>query len=316
MWIVFSTGDIALAQELPEKMLSKADLQRPEVAGVVERLRTLRKNEARFGPKHPALPSVLKQIASLEDQLRELTGLGSPERAPSLSPSLPPSLPSIPKKGPDEGLADPGPKRILEKPILRPSEWGFAPWSRWPSTVKELSMTLRSQSDYQEAYPWLGLRDIVAVGPMPGMGLMWGIEYDPIVDRSYVLQWFDSQESSQKTIYFETPGRMLSLYFPSTFDQDGRFWILKEAKQQESQHRGADPITWRTAQVFIVQADRYPPYQVDFKSPDRLGGLELRAPESGADSCEPAKRLVLFWGSSDCRQIQFSFEGGNRAETT
>ncbi len=280
MWVVFSSAVIAIGQELPEKKLSRADLQRPEVAGVVERLRTLRKNEARFGPKHPALPSVHKQIASLEDQLRELTGQGSPERAPSLSPSLPPSLPSIPQKGPDEGLADPGPKRILEKPILRPSEWGFAPWSRWPSTVKELSMTLRSQSDYQEAYPWLGLRDIVAVGPMPGMGLMWGIEYDPIVDRSYVFQWFDSHESSQKTIYFESPGRILSLYFPSTFDQDGKFWILKEAKQQESQHRGADPNAWRTAQVFIVQADRYPPYQVDFKSPDRLGGLELQASAS------------------------------------
>lgn len=276
MWIVFSAGVIALGQELPEKKLSKADLQRPKVAGVVERLRTLRQSEARFGPNHPALPSVRKQIASLEDQLRKLTGQGPPERAPSLSPSLP----SIPKKGPDEGLADPGPKRILEKPILRPSEWGFEPWSLWPSTVKELSMTLRSHSAYQEAYPWLGLRDIVAVGPMPGMGLMWGIQYDPIVDRSYVFQWFDSPESSQKTIYFESPGRMLSLYFPSTFDQDGRFWILKEVKQQDSQHRGADPNAWTTAQVVIVQADRYPPYQVDLKTPDRLGGLELRASES------------------------------------
>jgi len=109
---------------------------------------------------------------------------------------------------------------------------------------------------------------------------MWGIEYDPIVDRSYVFQWFDSLESSQKTIYFEGPGRMLSIYFPTAFDHDGRFWILKEAKQQDPQHRGADPNAWRTAQVVIVQADRYPPYQVDFKSHDRLSGLELRAPES------------------------------------
>jgi len=276
MWILFSAGVIVLGQELPEKKLSKVDLQRPEVAGVVERLRTLRKSEARFGPKHPALPSVHKQIASLEEQLRELTAQGASER-PS---TLPPSRPSIPQKGSDEKLADPAPNRLLEKPILKPSEWGFEPWSLWPSTVKELSNKLKSQSAYQEAYPWLGLRDIVAVGPMPGMGLMWGIQYDPIVDRSYVFQWFDSPGSSQKTIYFESSGRILSIYFPTAFDQDGRFWILRETKQQDPQHPSADRNAWTTAQVVIFQADRYPPYQVDLKTPDRLGGLELQAPES------------------------------------
>jgi|688.fasta_scaffold51036_2 mannose/cellobiose epimerase-like protein (N-acyl-D-glucosamine 2-epimerase family) len=276
LWIVFSTGVIALGQESPEKKLSKVDLQRPEVAGVAERLRTLRKSEARFGPKHPALPSVLKQIASLEEQLRELTAQGAAER-PS---NLPPSRPSVLQKGSDEKLVDPAPNRPLEKPILIPSEWGFEPWSRWPSTVKELSNKLKSRSAYQEAYPWLGLRDIIAVGPMPGMGLMWGIQYDPIVDRSYVFQWFDSPGSSQKTIYFESPGQILSIYFPTAFDQDGRFWILQETKQQDPQYRGADPSAWKTAQVVIFQADRYPPYQVDFKSADRPGGLELHAPES------------------------------------
>lgn len=294
MWIVFSTGVIALGQELPEKKLSKSDMQRPEVAGVVERLRALRKSEARFGPKHPALASARKQIASLEDQLRELTGQGSLDPAQSLPPGLPPSLPSMPKKGADEGLADPGPERLVENPIIRPSEWGFEPWSRWPSTVKELSMTLRSQSVYQEAYPWLGLRDIVAVGPMPGMGLMWGIEYDPIVDRSYVFQWFDSPESSQKVTYFESPGRLLSIYFPSTFDQDGRFWILQEANQQDSQRGGVDPNAWRTAQVVIVQADRYPPYQVGFESPDRLVGLEFQIPESAQILASQQKGWLFF----------------------
>lgn len=290
MWIVFSTGVIALGQELPEKKLSKADMQRPEVAGVVERLRALRKSEARFGPKHPALASARKQIASLEDQLRELTGQGSLDPAQS----LPPSLPSIPQKGPDEGLADLGPERILEKPSIRPSQWGFEPWSRWPSTVKELSMTLKAQSAYQEAYPWLGLRDIVAAGPMPGMGLMWGIQYDPIVDRSYVFQWFDSPGSSQKIIYFESPGRMLSIYFPTAFDQDGRFWILQEANQQDSQHGGVDPNAWRTAQVVTVQADRYPPYQVDFKSPDRFVGLEFQVPESAQILASQQKGWLFF----------------------
>ena len=275
-WFVFSSAVNALGQELPEKKVSKSDLQRPEVASLVERLKTLRKSEARFGPKHPALESVRMQIASLEEKLRKLTGQGSPERAPS----PPQSLPSIPQKGSDEQMSNPDSKRILEKPVFRPNEWGFEPWSRWPSTVKELSMTLKSQSAYQEAFPGLGLRDIVAVGPMPGMGLMWGIQYDPIVDRSYIYQWFDSPGSSRKTIYFESPGRMLSIYFPSRFDQDGRFWILQEVKQQGPQHRGADPNAWTTAQLVIVQADRYPPYQVDLKSSDRLAGLELQLPES------------------------------------
>jgi hypothetical protein len=82
---------------------------------------------------------------------------------------------------------------------------------------------------------------------------MWGIQYDPIVDRSYVFQWFDSPGSSQKTIYFESPGQILSIYFPTAFDQDGRFWILQETKQQDPQYRGADPSAWKTAQVVIFR---------------------------------------------------------------
>jgi mannose/cellobiose epimerase-like protein (N-acyl-D-glucosamine 2-epimerase family) len=276
MWVLYSTAVFVIGQELPEKKLSYADLQRPEVASVVERLRTLRRSQARFGPKHPSLPSVLKQISNLEQQLSELTGKVITQPAPS----LPPNLPSIPRQGSDKESAALGPDRILEKPDLRPSEWGFEPWSRWPSTVKELSMTIKSQSAYQEAYPWLGLRDIVAVGPMPGMGLMWGIQYDSVVDHSYVFQWFDSPGSSQKTICFESPGRLLSIYFPTTFDQDGRFWVLKESKQLNPQHPSADSNDWRIAQILIVQADRYPPYQVDFKSPERFDGLELQAPAS------------------------------------
>jgi mannose/cellobiose epimerase-like protein (N-acyl-D-glucosamine 2-epimerase family) len=286
-----STAVIAICQELPEKKLSKADLQRPGVASVVERLSALRKSQERLGPKHPSLPSVLKQISKLEQQLSKLTG----KVITKPSPSLQPSLPSIPRQGSNEELATSGSDRIQEKANLRPNEWGFEPWSRWPSTVKELSMTLKSQSAYQEAYPWLGLRDIVAVGPMPGMGLMWGIQYDSVVDHSYVFQWFDAPGSSQKTIYFESPGRLLSIYFPTSFDQDGRFWILKESKQQDPKHRSADSNDWRIAQILSVQADRYPPYQVDFKSPERFDGLELQAPAS-AQVVASQQKGWFFWG--------------------
>jgi hypothetical protein len=88
-WVMCSTAVIAICQELPEKKLSKADLQRPGVASVVERLSALRKSQERLGPKHPSLPSVLKQISKLEQQLSKLTGKVITKPSPSLQPSLP-----------------------------------------------------------------------------------------------------------------------------------------------------------------------------------------------------------------------------------
>jgi len=164
--MAFNTG-LTDGQEPIEKQLSKEDLSQPSVATLAERLRILRRNAQRYGPKHPAMPNVLKQIATLEEQLRELIGK---------SPSIPSTTIPSPVVEANERPLPPkfSPSTVDQKPekrIERISEWGFAPWSQWPANVQDLLAEARKVSQYQEAYPLLGLKQIVAVGPMPGLGL-------------------------------------------------------------------------------------------------------------------------------------------------
>lgn len=265
------TGGYLLAQQKPEKELSTADLRRPEVAALVERLKALRKNESLYGPKHPALPSLQKQIASLESQLRETTGKATPVEPLSQTSILPDGTGLQAEKIPDRKIAP----NHLKSSFADPKGWGFNSLSNWPPTVNKLVDILKDNSVFQEAYPWLGLRDMVAVGPMPSMGLMWGIQYDSRVDRSCVYQWFDSSGSWQKICYFEAPGRMISIYFPKSFDRDGRFWVLQEKSQEARVNVTSDRIDWRRLEVTVVQADRQPPYQIQHESSNQLDHMEL-----------------------------------------
>jgi hypothetical protein len=244
-----------LSQEIPEKRLTKEELQRPGVAVLVERLKSLRRNAERFGPKHPSSAAVKKQIAELESQLMVLLGapaVVSPPKSEAGSKQIAPE--------PRKGLS--ATDRKQPSRLALESAWGLDPWSQWPPTVEELRRQTDLISGYREAYPWLGIKSFIAAGAMPGMGLLWGICYDRSDDRSYVYQWYDSSRSEQSELYFETSGRLLSIYFPSDFDRTGVFWGVRSSSSLGS-----------SIEIIEIKSDRFPPYGVTDDSGRSLARL-------------------------------------------
>jgi mannose/cellobiose epimerase-like protein (N-acyl-D-glucosamine 2-epimerase family) len=248
---------IGISQELPEKRLTKEQMQRPGVAVLVERLKTLRRNAERFGPKHPSLPAITKQIVELESQLIVLLGAPAVVSPPkSESGSLKPSV--EPRKG--YSSVD----RKQPSRMARSSAWGLDPWSQWPKNLQELKSQTDLISGYREAYPQLGVKVFIAAGAMPGMGLLWGISYDPSNDRSSVYQWYDSSRADQAELYFETSGRLLSIYFPSDFDRTGVFWGVNSSS-----------ILGSSIEILEVTSDRFPPYGVTDLSRTAIARLKI-----------------------------------------
>jgi mannose/cellobiose epimerase-like protein (N-acyl-D-glucosamine 2-epimerase family) len=242
-------------QEPIEKQLTAEQLSRTDIAVLADRLKRLRLSESRMGSKHPSLASVRSQIATTEAQLREMIG-----KPPSISKN------SIPNPAVDAGdrplpmkTSQDIAQHISGNRIERTSQWGFASWSQWPANVQELSALTKRSSQYQEAYPLLGLRNIVASGPMPGLGLMWGVEYDPIARCSYIYQWFDSSRSAEKVLYFEVPRRVLSIYYPTSFEKDGRFWVMSHREPSDDYSFVSED--WKYV-VFELHADPRPPFQI------------------------------------------------------
>lgn len=258
LFIFVMSGD-GISQEFPEKRLTKEQMQRPGVAVLVERLKSLRRNAERFGPKHPSLPNIKKQIAELESQLMVL--LGAPAVvSPSKSESGSKTLALEPRKG-MSSVDRKSPSRVA-----RSSAWGLDPWSQWPQSIQELKSQTDLISGYREAYPWLGVEGFVAAGAMPGMGLLWGISYDRSSDRSYVYQWYDSSSTDQAELYFETSGRLLSIYFPSDFDRTGVFWGVMASTNLGS-----------GIEIHEVKSDRFPPYGVTDFSVKSLARLKIKS---------------------------------------
>ena len=270
LWLLSLSNAIGQEQVL-EKRLSAEQMRRPEIAAIAGRLGQLRRNEAKFGPKHPALEATKKQISDLENQLREMTSDRS-AIAPDNSARVPLSSP---KKLGDNGVLA---QEMPTKPII-PSQWGFEAWSSWPSTVGQLTEASKKYSNYHEAYPWLGIPDLIAVGPMPGMGLMWGVQYDAQEDFSSIYQWFDDPGSTQRSHYLDLPGRVLSVYYPSDFDSTGCFWVIRQTPKQELSNNDS-PEGWLIADVIQMKADRFPPYGIEDQTPSSIGIFEIRGKQT------------------------------------
>jgi len=277
IWVLgFLSLSMAMGQDqVPEKKLSAEQMRRPEIASIATRLGQLRRNEARYGPKHPALESIKKQISDLENQLREITGNRSTIAQPGLeqAPSQPKKDPSI-QKTQDESRVQ---KKTTQSKTS--NQWGFETWSSWPSTVGELIEISKKYSDYCEAYPWIGLPDLNAVGAMPGMGLMWGAQYDALEDSSHVHQWFDDPGCTRKEHYFDLPGRVLSIYYPNSFESTGFFWVIRQPPRQESSEKAA-PEGWITAEVLQLRADRFAPFAVFDRTLSTIGTLKIRGDQT------------------------------------
>jgi len=197
-----------------------------------------------------------------EAQLRELTG----RRPANLPPADRPIIPELKNKPAPLEMEDTASKKVKPGSIQAPTSqnlWGFQPGSKWPQNLQELSLKLKTYSGYEDAYEWLGLNQIVAVGTMPAMGLMWGIEYDPEINHSRVWQWFDHQGSTKKVCYFECDGRLESLYFPQKFNVQGKVWVLRLIDAGTASNGIEEGTGIRSYEILEFQTERTPPFRVE-----------------------------------------------------
>lgn len=262
-----SSGYAQESQERIEKRLPVELRTRPDVAVLLDRLRSLRRNEEKFGPKHPSRGVVLSQIAEIEEKLTAI----------------------LTTESNDPGGADR--KSMGTNPMEAgdvTSDWGFSPDSSWPKTLSELIGRQQKVSPFQEAYPLLQHRGIHAAGPFPGMGLVWGIEYDAIKDFSYVWMWFDHQGVTRRNLYYASAGRLESLYFPSDFDQTGEIWILR-----------CKSIRKPTFEILAFVAEKNPPFQIDSEDARTLYEFDWG----------PSKASGAFAGILSTRQNGWYFPG-------
>ena len=205
-----------LENDLPEGFLE----EKGRIA-LVERLRTLRRNEARFGPKHPSMAGIRKQITDAEVQLRNMIddylGIGK-SNAPQMPSESSPSLP-------------------------QPSATGF---------TERMLLGRKPYSHPGELYPLMQFDGITAAGAFPALGLMWGLELSSDQTRTLVWQWFDDSGASKRVLYRELQGHWLALHFPPSFENDGRFWGVK----LESKEGASKEIV-----MMLLEADLQPPFR-------------------------------------------------------
>lgn len=193
-----------------EKKIPRELLAKPHVATDVERLRALRKNAALFGKKHPAFASTEKQIAELESKLAAVIHALDEDKRPE-------NLGSVPEK-PD--TKDESAKR-LDLKYRQDAQTDFS--------------KIEFGTDFRLvlAYPLLELPELVSVGVFPGLGLMWGIEFDLVHQKSRIWQWHDLSEVSSKSLYFETDGVIEAIAFPSDVQEKASLFMLIRKQDRE-----------------------------------------------------------------------------------
>jgi|GEM_PF-6611155 len=176
-----------IEKKIPPELLAK-----PEIAADVERLRSLRKNAALFGKKHPALAATEKQIAELESKLSDYIPRSNRNAKPE-------PFEAIPKNPKTSGA--------------RRKQSDFDDHQEVQSDYSRVDFG--TDARLVLAYPKLGLSDLTSVGVFPSLGLMWGIEFDSEHQKSRIWQWHDLPEVSEKFLYFETDGVIQAIAFPS-----------------------------------------------------------------------------------------------------
>ena len=211
MLICSNWSSTSVAQLIREDQESRIEsrlpaelLARPEIAVDVERLRSLRKNIALFGNKHPARAATEKQINELETKLSSYINPSPPQQKEVPPPSKFEGVEQATNAGPDVGKFD------LSK------------------------IEFDTQARLVPAYPKLQLPELIAAGAFPALGLMWGVEYDPINDLSRVWQWSDSPVATKKNKYFQIEGRIDRIVFTKEFEREHFCYLLVSKKRAKA----------------------------------------------------------------------------------
>jgi hypothetical protein len=259
-----------------ENELSKEQLEKPEIAVVVEKLRELRRKSGNFGPKHPSMELIRRQIGELENQLRSLDQR-SKEALPGL-PSQATEDPALRQSGlpsGDKRSEFRTPKKARKPPVS--SEWGFEGTGQWVKTRQELLKLLSVYSSFPKAYPLINPRNIVAVGPMPALGQVWALEEDPVGNVTHVWEWFDDPLASERRLVAELSGRVKSIYFPSCFEESKSFWCIREIDVGGDAPKGSQVALSREFELLSVSSSSTPPIRLMDNTVTKLGVLRLDA---------------------------------------
>jgi len=259
-----------------ENQLSKEQLEKPEVAIVVEKLRELRRKSGNFGPKHPSMELIRRQIGELENQLRSLDQR-SKEALPGL-PSQATEDPALRQSGLPSGekRSEFGTPKKAQK-IEVSSEWGFEGTGQWVKTRQDLLKLLNVYSSFPKAYPLINPRSIVAVGPMPALGQVWALEEDPEGNVTYVWEWFDDPFACERRLVAEISGRVKSIYFPSCFEELECFWCIREIETGKIASEESPVSSSRELELISVRTSSTPPITAMDNTVNSLGVLRLDA---------------------------------------
>jgi mannose/cellobiose epimerase-like protein (N-acyl-D-glucosamine 2-epimerase family) len=144
---------------------------------------------------------------------------------------------------------------ISESPDERFSNiWGIESSKPFGRTLAELQPHFSEAYELTEAFPLLRFRDLVAVGPFPAMGLMWGIENNSDGSYASIWQWHDHVGSNQKALFLEFDKHVAGLAFPTDFEKTGVFYVATVGKKL----RGGG----QAVEVLQFRVDILPPFRL------------------------------------------------------
>ena len=202
-----------------EERIDASIMSEPKVMVLLERLRILRKNDQRLGPKHPSKDNLRREIVSVESALSEY--LDRADRSdPRTSESDVSSSPPPP--------IDPRESRLNS---IQASGASIGDQERKDGT--STIVATRSGSDkttplYQSdllAYPWIDTRNHQGFGCFPCSEFVWGIE-NTADGRGFVWKWVDNWFVKRKHLFMDLQGEILCFLPSFRLESDGLCFAL------------------------------------------------------------------------------------------
>ncbi|MEI8211619.1 MAG: AGE family epimerase/isomerase [Planctomycetota bacterium] len=132
--------------------------------------------------------------------------------------------------------------------------WGIESVNPFGRTLADLQPRFSEAYELTEAFPLQRFRDLVAVGPFPAMGLMWGIENNSDGTYASIWQWHDHVGSNQKALFLEFDKHVAGLAFPTDFEKTGVFYVAIVGKKLRD--------GGQTLEVLQFRVDSLPPFRL------------------------------------------------------
>jgi cellobiose epimerase len=255
-----------------------------------ERLRQLRLTESKLGERHPALKSIRKQIAELEEALD-----GRRERELLQAEGM--------DAGEEGGVADGGgafgslPNRLdlglksaeTERSVSSAIAWSRALRLSWGEKLKSSAVWTGEPYRLVEAYPNIRFKNLEQMGPFPASGLMWGIENSSGDDYGCLWQWGDDPRSVNRVAMLEVSQRITGVVFTENFLDRGEMYVATASR---------DPGNGvRRLEVWRYRMQTLPPFSLVSKEGELVASGTTPSAQVGNLHGLPGGGLVLELGS-------------------